>query len=319
MYPQLSPAGDRLAFIHSDPASFPDVWVVDTGKEGEPRRLTDSMTPELRAFPWQTPQIVSYHAKDGLLIRARRFLPRPFDRTATYPAIIQVHEASRLNQEVFFGPGPQKDHTGWYAWHQRLADRGYVVLNIDYRGSFGYGRDFRTADYLAMGSAALDDVVSGVDYLRTLGYVDMSRIGLCGLSAGGRMVVSVLARYPDLARAGIDLAGISDYLIEGGPWDRRSAWVMARLGTPDLNPDAYYEASPVNFLDGIKAPLLILHGTADANVTPAQSFKLVDELLRLNKTFDFELYPGEVHYFARRSSWLDAYRKMEGFLDAHLR
>ena len=132
-------------------------------------------------------------------------------------------------------------------------------------------------------------------------------------------MLTALGKYPSLFRAAIDVAGISDYLIPGGPWDARNSWVMARLGSPEANAEAYYDASPLHFVSAIRTPLLVMHGTADVNVSPAQSFILVDELIKHGKEFDFELYPGEVHYFSRRATWLDAYQKMEAFLDTHLR
>ncbi len=316
--PILAPVGHRVLFVHSDPHALPDLWVLDEDTTAPARRLTDSMSPALAADAWQAPRIVTYPAKDGLEIHAQLFLPKPFDRSRRYPAIVQVHEASAGNQDVFLGPGPQKDSVGWYLWHQRLAERGYVVLNVDYRGSFGYGRDFRTADYLVMGVDPLDDVVRGVDFLRSLGYVDASRVGVCGLSAGGRMVLSLLTRYPDAFRAGIDLAGIYDYLLPGGPWDERNPWVLSRLGTPESNAAGYRQASPKTEIARIRAPLLILHGTSDTNVAFTQSLALVDDLVALGKPFDFAVYPGEVHYFAHRASWVDAFRRMDDFLDRHL-
>ena len=134
------------------------------------------------------------------------------------------------------------------------ASRGYVVFNIDYRGSYGYGRDFRTADYLVLGDDPIADVVKGVEYLER----------------------------------------------------------------PDQNPEAFFSASAINHVDGLKAPILTLHGTADTSVNLTNSIKLVDELLKRGKRFEFEIYPGEMHFFARRSSQLDAWRKVERFFDEYV-
>ncbi len=316
--PLPAPASDRVLFAHADPTSVPDLWVLDPAHPGSPRRLTDSKPPRVDTSSWQAPRIVTIRARDGLSIRAQLFTPVPFDPAARYPAVVRVHEATENNQEVFLGPGLQKNSLGWYGWHQRLARRGYVVLNVDYRGSFGYGRDFRTADHLVMGVAPLEDVVDAVEYLRALGFVDPDRLAVVGLSAGGRMVLSLVGKYPRLFKAGIDLAGIHDYLLPGGPWDARNPWVLARLGTPDRNPVAYREASPKTYVESIAAPLLVLHGTKDTNVTVTQSLALADDLLRLGKRFDLQIYPGEVHYFARRTTWLDAFERMEAFLDRHV-
>ena len=316
--PMPSAAGGRLLFVHTDAHRLPDYWTIAADATSTPQQVTRSMGPALRADTWQTPRIVSFTSKDGLRIWAQLFVPAAHDGSRTYPAVVQVHEASAMNQHVFLGPGPQKNHVGWYGWHQRLADRGYVVLNVDYRGSFGYGRDFRTADYLVMGQDPLLDVVAGVEFLRTLGNVDPNRVAVVGLSAGGRMVLSLIEKYPDTFAAAVDLAGIYDYLLPGGPWETRNPWTTSRLDTPDAHPEAYRDASPKTLAANIRTPLLILHGTADTNVPVTHSLALIEDLLALGKRFEFAVYPGEVHFFARRTSWLDAFDRIEGFLDRQL-
>ena len=313
----ISPAGDDLAFIRTDPKRLPDLWLL-RGARGPAVQLTESMTPALKAYAWQTPQIVTYPGAGGTPIKAQLFTPRGLDaKRGRYPAIIHVHQAA-IYQEVYLGPGPHKDNVGWYGWHQRLADRGFVVLNVDFRGSYGYGRDFRTANQYDVGVGDAADVIQGVEYLKTLGYVDPERLGVYGMSYGGHMVLMLLTKYPEVFKAGINIAGVYDYQIELGPWATRNPWMQARLGPPESHPDAYRQASAVNFIDRLRAPVMTLHGTADTNVTPLQSIKLVNDLLARGKTFEFELYPGEVHFFGRRQSWVDAFGKMEAFFDRYL-
>jgi len=314
----ISPARDQLAFIRTDPTRLPDLWTLDAATPETIMPLSESMTPELKAYAWQTPQIVSYRGATDTPIKAQLFVPRNLDRGRQYPAVVHVQQAA-IYQEVYLGPGPHKDNVGWYGWHQRLADLGYAVLNVDFRGSYGYGRDFRTANHLDVGVGDAADVVQGVEYLKTLGYVDPKRLGVYGMSYGGHMVLSVLTKYPDLFKAGINIAGVFDYEIELGPWPTRNPWMQARLGSPERNPEAYRQASALNFIDNLRAPVMTLHGTADTNVTPLQSLKLVDELLIRGKTFELELYPGEVHFFGRRRSWVDAFAKMEAFFERYLR
>lgn len=311
-----SPATDDLAFIRTDPKRLPDLWMLRAAR-GPAVQLTKSMTPELTAYDWQTPQIVTYPGAGGTPIKAQLFTPRGLDRGRRYPAIVHVHQAA-IYQEVYLGPGPHKDNVGWYGWHQRLADRGFVVLNVDFRGSYGYGRDFRTANQYDVGVGDAADVIQGVEYLKTLGYVDMERLGVYGMSYGGHMVLTLLTKYPDVFKAGINIAGVFDYEIELGPWATRNPWMQARLGPPEDHREAYRQASALNFIDNLRAPIMTLQGTADTNVTLLQSVKLVDELLARGKTFEFELYPGEVHFFGRRRSWVDAFGKMEAFFDRYL-
>ena len=315
---RLSPDGERIAFVHSDSSRLPDLWVTETATAAEAVQLTDSMTPELHAYDWKSPEIVSYPGHEGVPIRAQLFRPRSFDPDGSYPAIVHVHQAA-IYQEVFVGSGPHKDNVAWYGWHQRLTDRGYVVLNVDFRGSYGYGRDFRTANYLDVGVGDAADAVEGVNYLAGLGFVDTDRVGVHGMSYGGHMVLTLLSKYPEVFAAGINVAGVLDFEMEGGPWDVRNGWMYARLGTPEQNPEAYFNASALNFLDDLQAPVLTVQGTADVHVNFLQSIKLVDELLQRGKRFEFEVYPGEPHFFGRKRSWVDAFGKMERFFDEHLR
>ena len=158
----VTPDGHRVLYLHTDPTHLPDVWTAPLTGSDPARQLTDSMTAGLHHYPWQTPQIVTYsNEADGLIIKAQLFVPRQLDRAKKYPAIVHTHQAA-IYQEVYYGPGPQKDNVAWYGFNQRLADLGYVVLNVDYRGSYGYGRDFRVGDYMDLGGNDARDVISGV-------------------------------------------------------------------------------------------------------------------------------------------------------------
>jgi dipeptidyl aminopeptidase/acylaminoacyl peptidase len=226
------------------------------------------------------------------------------------PAIVHVHQAASY-QDVYIGPGPQKDNVAWYAWHQRLAQLGYAVLNVDYRGSTGYGRDYRTANYRDLGGGDHLDAVSGVRYLRSLGFVDAERVGIYGMSYGGHLVLSALVKSPTVFKAGIDIAGVADMQMVYDTAGRGA--VLSRLGTPQESPDLYRTASAISLVDQLQSPVMILHGTDDPNVSILQSLQLVDALLARNKRFEFEAYPGELHFFTRSRSWIDAFAKMERF------
>jgi len=314
---QVAPDGSRVLYLHTDPTHLPDVWSAPLAGSGSARQLTDSMTSGLHQYPWQTPQIITYSSQaDGLAIKAQLFVPRRLDQTKKYPAIVHTHQAA-IYQEVYYGPGPQKDNVAWYGFNQRLADLGYVVLNVDYRGSYGYGRDFRVGDYMDLGGNDARDVISGVEYLKSLGYVDIDRIGVYGMSYGGHMVLTLLTKFPDVFKAGIDIAGVADFTLNYeslyGPW------ILGRIGTPEQNPKVYHDDSAINFVDRLKAPLMILHGTNDPNVTLLQSVMLIDQLLKKGKRFEFELYPGELHFFTKKRSWVDAFMKMERFFGEYVR
>jgi dipeptidyl aminopeptidase/acylaminoacyl peptidase len=223
---------------------------------------------------------------------------------------VHVHQAASY-QDVYFGPGPQKDNVAWYAWHQRLAQLGYAVLNVDYRGSTGYGRDYRTANYRDLGGGDHLDAVSGVRYLTSLGFVDVDRVGIYGMSYGGHLVLSALTKSPMVFKAGVDIAGVADMQMVYDTAGRGA--VVSRLGTPQESPDLYRTASAISFIDQLQAPVMILHGTDDPNVSILQSLQLIDALLARHKRFEFEVYPGELHFFTRSRSWIDAFAKIERF------
>jgi len=312
---QVAPRADRVAYIRSDPQSLPDVWVQSIDGASTPSRVSESNPPTTTRAGWQQPSLITYRGHDGLEVKAQLFVPRR-DAGQRYPVIVHTHQASSY-QDVYLGPGPQKDNVLWYAWHQRLAQRGYVVLNVDYRGSTGYGRDYRVANYQDLGGGDRMDAVSGVEHVKTLGFADTTRVGVYGMSYGGHLVLSLLTKNPGVFRAGIDISGVADMRMVYETAGR--AAVVARLSTPDAAPELYTRSSAISFLDQLRDPVMVLHGTDDPNVSILQSLKLVDELLRRGKRFEFEIYPGELHFFTRAASWIDAFGKMERFFDAEVR
>ena len=309
------PRGTHVLYLRSDARSVPDVWIQRAEAGAAPTRLTTSNPPEAITARWQEPRLVTIPGHDGLEIKGQLFMPSGASRARRVPAIVHVHQAASY-QDVYAGPGPQKDNVAWYAWHQRLAQLGYAVLNVDYRGSSGYGRDYRTANYRDLGGADHLDAVSGVRYLETLGVVDVNRVGIYGMSYGGHLVLSALTKSPTVFKAGIDIAGVADMLMVYETAGRGA--VVSRLGTPQDSPDLYRTASAISFVDRLQSPVMILHGTDDPNVSILQSLQLIDALLARGKRFEFEVYPGELHFFTRSRSWVDAFAKMERFFAREL-
>ena len=160
-------------------------------------------------------------------------------------------------------------------------------------------------------------MAAGANYLKSLGYVDTSRIGLWGLSYGGFMTLQGLTVTPDLFRCGIDVAGVDDwadsYKDPDGPW------IKGRMGSPEENPDIYRRTAPIYRVDRIVRPLMVLAGTADVNVPFLESVRLMDALLKGGKNVDFMMYPGEFHYFQRAHVLRDAWNRVDRFFDANLK
>jgi dipeptidyl aminopeptidase/acylaminoacyl peptidase len=223
------------------------------------------------------------------------------------------------------GSGLDQNYLGWhpdsyrmyYAMHQYLAQQGYVILTPDARGSSGYGRDWAAGNYRDIGGGEYLDVASGADYLKTTGYVDPDRIGVWGLSYGGFLTLQAVTVTPTLFRCAIDVAGVTD-------WDTQSLTlgpgrIYARMGTPAENPEDFDRAAPVRHMDKLVRPLLIMHGTNDTNVAFRESLTLIDTLIKLGKSFEMAVYPGEIHFFRRTHVLRDAWRRAEEFFDRHLK
>jgi dipeptidyl aminopeptidase/acylaminoacyl peptidase len=164
------------------------------------------------------------------------------------------------------------------------------------------------------------DAWMAAHYLKTLGYVDMDRVGVWGLSYGGFFTLIAMVDQPRLYRAGINVAGVADYeMYYQDPY--RGAWTTMRIGRPEENPKVYAQASPVSRIDRLEHPLLTLHGTADVNVPYLHAVKIMDEALKKGKghLVEFMVYPGEFHYFTREHVLIDAWHRAQRFFDKHLR
>ena len=197
----------------------------------------------------------------------------------------------------------------YYALCQYLAQQGYVILTPDYRGSSGYSRDWSTGVHGAIGVGDTADVAAGADYLKTLEYVDPDRIGVFGLSYGGFLTLQALVTDPTLWRSGVNVAGVVDWATCGG------GYTWPRLGTPVQNPEIYEVSAPIKHMDKLARPLLIMHRTNDVNVSFIDSLRLFDQLIKLGKPFESQIYPGEIHFFRRDIVLRDAWRRIEEFFE----
>lgn len=315
-WPVWSPRGDRLIYGHTDPQTPPELYMIGAAPRAEPHRLTDSMPSSIDRSKFVAPQLVEYRSADGKRVSANLFVPPNLDRTRKHPAIVWIH--GDLVTQNYDGWHIRRDYGAYYSFHQYLLQRGgYVVLAPDYRGSTGYGKDWRLGVYRDLGGNDTLDVVSGLDYLRSLGYVDMNRVGVWGLSYGGFLTLRAMIVAPTGFAAGVDVAGVTDW----GDYvrDPGQPWLFARMGTREDNPQQYEQGAPVRGVERITRPLLVLGSTADTNVPYEQTVRLVDHLLKNGNDFEFMMYPGEFHYFHREHVLRDAWRRVELFFNRHLR
>jgi dipeptidyl aminopeptidase/acylaminoacyl peptidase len=314
-YGRWRPDGGAIAFLHADPASPLDLWAQEPGPMPA-RQLSDTWPEAADENELVAPERARYASADGTLVPAQLFLPPDVDDIeGPVPAVVWAHGGGiRQNR---YGWHPMRAYAVFYGFHQYLLQQGYAVVMVDYRGSIGYGRAFRQDQYLDLGGRDLDDVLAAVRYLRRLEEVDIGRIGVWGISYGGYLTLQALAQAPTAFDAGIDIAGVADWV----DWsvDPGGLWIDGRMGSVEEHSELYRRSSPIHAVNQIARPLLILHGTADGNVPVLQTFKLTDAMVRAGKPFDLMIYPGEDHAFVRDRTWRDAFRRIEDFFDESLR
>ncbi|MDX1625321.1 MAG: prolyl oligopeptidase family serine peptidase [Wenzhouxiangellaceae bacterium] len=304
------PGDDRILLRESSPYLPPQAAIRDPSA----RRLvarTDTRTDEYRAIDWQQPEFVgveSTHGAEGPIWS--KFYPARGDDAVgpdgRRPAVLFVHGAGYTQNTHLKFPYYFREQM----FHNLLTQRGYHVLDMDYRASRGYGRDWRTAIYRHMGEPELQDLVDGVRWLVEEHGVDPARVGVYGGSYGGFMTFMALFKEPEIFAAGASLRPVTDWT------HYNHGYTSNILNTPQVDPEAYRRSSPIEFVEGLDDPLLISHGMLDDNVFYKDSIRLVQRLIEMEKT-DWELasYPLEPHGYVHASSWLDQYRRILGLFE----
>jgi len=296
----LSPDEKQLAILYSYTNKPWELYLQDNKPGSQPRQVTNlAMSDTFRAYPWRDADLITFQARDGATVYARIY--RPATQAPSHPAVIFVHGAGYL----------QNAHKWWsyyfreYMFNNLLADNGYTVLDIDYRGSAGYGRDWRTGIYRHMGGKDLSDQVDGVRYLVEHEGVNPRHIGLYGGSYGGFITLMALFTEPDVFTAGAGLRSVTD-------WAHYNHGYTANiLNEPFSDSMAYHRSSPIYFADGLKGHLLMCHGMVDENVHFQDIVRLTQRLIELHKeNWELAVYPVEDHGFVEASSWTDEYKRI---------
>lgn len=300
----VSPDETMLADVRSYSNKPTELYLLpnkpaEPGATTEARPVTTSPIPEFSNRDWVDPPIVSFKARDGATVHGRMY--KPANWKGGGPAVLFVHGAGYL----------QNVHRWWssyyreYMFHHLLMERGFVVLDIDYRGSAGYGRDWRTGIYRHMGGKDLSDHVDAVDYLAREHGVDRKRMGIYGGSYGGFITLMGMFTEPDVFAAGAALRPVTDWA------HYNNSYTSNILNLPQNDPEAYKKSSPIYFAGGLKGALLICHGMVDTNVNFQDTVRLVERLIELRKeNWQVAPYPAEDHGFDREASWVDEYKRI---------
>jgi Dipeptidyl aminopeptidases/acylaminoacyl-peptidases len=287
-----SPDGNAFANVYSYTNKPPELYIGS-------KRITTSPAPDFASYRWLDVPIVNVPARDGVDVPAHIYKPANWKRGGR--AVIFVHGAGYL----------QNVHRWWssysheYMFHHLLMSRGYLVLDIDYRGSRGYGRDWRTAVYRHMGGKDLDDQVDAARWLVKVHGVDPKRIGIYGGSYGGFITLMAMFTTPDVFAAGAALRPVTDWA------QYNHGYTSGILNSPQTDAEAYRKSSPMYFAQGLKGRLLICHGMVDTNVHFQDSVRLAQRLIELRKTnWELAVFPVENHGFVEPTSWADEYKRI---------
>ena len=269
--------------------------------------LNSNKVADLAAYHLSPVQFLTVAASDGTKLEAELIRPRDFKEKKKYPVLI----------DVYGGPQDQHVQNAWgysdFLWDEMMAEKGYVIFALDNRGSWGRGHAFETPIFHHLGKIELEDQLAGVKYLKSLPWVDGSRIGIWGWSYGGTMTLEALFNAPNVFKAGAAVSPVTDWRL----YD--TAYTERYMGTPQENPSGYYESSPINQAQNLKGNLLIAHGTGDDNVHFANTTELLNRFISLGSyPTDLVILPGRGHSMSDRDSRIELFREMTKFFRSNL-
>jgi len=307
----LSPDESKLLIQHSSLTMPPELYIKTLASNVQANQVTHTVSEQFKAMPWSMPSIVAVASSNqDTPIYSRVYLPNGYNKSANK----NTDKTAEKNRAVMFTHGAgylQNSHLGWsgyfreFMFHSLLVQQGYVVIDMDYRASAGYGRDWRTSIYRQMGKPEVEDMRDGVNWLVENANVDANRIGTYGGSYGGFLTLMSMFTAPDLFESGSAIRLVSDWAYYN------HGYTSNILNTPEDDAIAYERSSPIYFAQGLEKPLLINAPMVDDNVFFEDTVRLVQRLIELEKQdFETAIYPVEPHGFVQPSSWLNEYRRI---------
>ena len=300
--------GSRMLHYHNGPNAPNDVWVYSLA-DGKSRQITHALVAGVRAEDMVEPFLVHYPSRDGKwTISALVYVPYNLPRQALSPAIVYVHG----------GPTAQTVNS-FSRIIQYMANQGYIVIAPNYRGSTGYGKEFQQANLFDMGGGDLQDVLAAADWIKQTGYVDPKKLILMGGSYGGYMTMMGVTKAPEVWAAGVPIVPFVNWFTEienEDPVLQQSD--LATMGDPVKNKALFEDRSPINFIDRVKAPLLLLAGGHDPRCPKTESQQVVDAIKKRGGVVEYKVYENEGHGFAKVENQIDAYKRVAEFLKAHV-
>jgi prolyl oligopeptidase PreP (S9A serine peptidase family) len=307
---RLSRDETMYAFYNTDGSTPEDLWIGQMGQA--PHRVTDGLNPAIQRADLVVPEMVRFRSYDGLEIPGLLYKPHQATPQAKAPALVLVHGGPGGEATVHFSPLVQS-----------LVNHGYVVFDINNRGSSGYGKSFFKMDDRKHGEADLGDVVASKSMLAATGYVDSTKVGIIGGSYGGYMTLAALTLRPDAFQVGVDLFGISNWVrtLESIPpyWESFRKALYAEMGDPKTDGERLHRISPLFNADQIKVPLMVLQGANDPRVIKVESDEIVAAAQKNGVPVEYVVFPDEGHGFLKKPNEIEGTGKILAFLDRYLK
>jgi dipeptidyl aminopeptidase/acylaminoacyl peptidase len=311
---KISGDGSTLFYSHSY-INKPNELYSYNLQTGEEKQLTNTISPKFTSIKWNMPEHISFiNEEDGQLIYGFIYKPKNFNPQKKYPLICFVHGAGYL-QNITNGFSPYRDN---FMVNTFITQNDFVVLDIDFRGSMGYGKEFRNKTYRNLGYWEVSDYISGINFLDAKGFINKDKVGIYGGSYGGFTTLMAMFKHPELFKAGVSLRAVSNWknYYYSNYW-----YTLARFGdleTEDVT-EYYEQSSPYTFAENLQGHLLMTHGMLDDNVFFQDMVQLTQKLIDNKKDFEVMIYPKENHGFYRQTSWLDQYKRITGWFEKYLK
>ena len=300
--------GSRLLYYHNGPNAPNDAWVYSLAS-GRSHQVTHSLVAGVPSDHMVEPYLVHYPSRDGKwTISAFLYVPYNMQRNGQNAAIVYVHG----------GPTAQTVNS-FNRFIQYMTNQGYMVIAPNYRGSTGYGKEFQQANLFDMGGGDLQDVLAAADWIKQTGFLDPKKIALMGGSYGGYMTMMGVTKAPDVWAAGVPIVPFVNWFTEIANEDpvlQQSD--LATMGDLEQNKARYEDRSPINFIDHVKAPLLLLAGGHDPRCPKEETLQVVEAIKKRGGVVEYKVFENEGHGFARVENQIDAYKRAADFLKAHV-
>jgi len=299
--PHFTPDSDALLCVFDNPSHPDDLWWFSL-KDGTIRQLTTSLPIELQGVSFAMPTVLRIPGMDGAPVPSLLYQPPATGELP--PAVVLVHGGPNWRFDVM-----------WYPLIQHMVSRGWVVLQPNYRGSTGYGREWQHASRFDLGGVDTRDVVAGANFLAQNGLADPTRIAVTGTSHGGYLTMTALTQFPEVWAAGSAVVPFLNWFTSNASSrDDLQYWDHENFGDPETNHDLWYERSPFFFLDRVSAPVQLICGANDPRCPASESIAARDALQALGKPVDIVLYPDEGHSFLKTENVVDAALRRVSFL-----